>query len=83
MNRKEETLSDKIENPINRLEFTKEYLKKRTVIYDENNQWIKVEDVKDFIKKLKDISTGYDLEWEVHRKCFLAEIDKLAGDKLK
>ena len=43
------------------------------------------EDVKEFIKELKENKEidGLDLEFAPHKKTFLDIIDELAGDKLK
>ena len=49
-------LSDKITNPFNELEFTREWENKQTVCYDRSNQWAKKEDIKTAVKKLK---TGF------------------------
>ncbi|NCD05877.1 MAG: hypothetical protein EOL97_07135 [Spirochaetia bacterium] len=43
---------------------------------------IPVEDIKVFIKLLKELANGYDLEYDEHRIAFYKEIDKLAGKEL-
>jgi hypothetical protein len=43
---------------------------------------ILVDEIKEFIRQLKYISIGYDLDYHPHRKAFFQKIDKLAGDKL-
>ena len=43
---------------------------------------IPVEDVKEFIKRLKEETTKFDLR-DLYQDRFIEVIDKLAGDKLK
>jgi len=57
---------------------------KEMLLFDDED-WIKLEDIKEFIKRLKEIWTieFIDFEKKVFKKGLLDEqIDKLAGDKL-
>jgi len=45
-------------------------------------QWVKYEDVSEFIKRLKEEIQGYDLDYYVHWEIVCKKIDALAGVKL-
>jgi hypothetical protein len=74
------SLSDKIENPINRLIFTREWNENRTSILDSQNQFIAVDDVREAVRLLKDKVDMLEKQTEVN--WLLNEIKIIFGQKL-
>jgi len=57
--KKDFCLSDKIDNAFNHIQFERQYKNKQIVCKDEDNQFLRIEDVKEFIKRLKEDEVYY------------------------